>query len=473
MEEVNTTKSTTQKRLSTMTELLLQSSTAASKSQKVADEAAQIRQACQTDHGEKPLVQCPECFEKVLEVVRSRYLNSPDNEWFKSRAGFLQEIDAMFAQVKEYQLDPAAIDRRIQEERIAWYAENVRASLLRLMVEDPAGREAVFEKLEEPPSDITQLAKEITAIFSSKGGLQSELNLTDVPDRLASAADEEARLKVLKEAFFTPNGDSNGSEQYEKYFGMLKEHRLSMEQVVERILDDRHAAVGAREQSDKLKSKLNELRRARARHELEKRKKAKNQASSEEKAVPDWMYQLPPCAVCGETPSTADFICCPVCALYVGREIQEQQTVYCTPECRDKGYQSHMEESHTCSAKDQCIQLKEDEDPIMDYDGDVSRPHFCSECLTSLKHPTLWCSLTCADNNFQDHREKIHLPQRKKLKLEVSDEDQLVYAAPVPGGAVGERETLPPKYRAKDITSHVRRLEVELAEFQEQTTVGL
>jgi len=344
-----------------MMEIFLQSSCAVSNNKKFLDEAAHIRQSCRAEHGEKPLVQCPGCFEKLLEAARARYLKPSRYEWFATRRSFQQDIDAMFAEAKEYQLDPRAIDDRIQLERSKWYAENARGSLLRLMVEDPAGRELILEQLEEPPSDMTSFAREIGVLLSKE--LQQELGVAEAPeaagsveasaiaDRLAAAKDSDARKEVLKDAFFGRggagnNGDTSLPENHQKYFDMIKNDNQTLDQVIDRILEERQLCMAARDQTEKLTGRLDQLKRARAAHELEKKRKAKKRENStENKAVPEELYNLPPCDVCSQVPSTKDFLCCPFCIIFAGREVQDQLTVYCTTACRDKGYVS----THTYS----------------------------------------------------------------------------------------------------------------------------
>lgn len=70
---------------------------------------------------------------------------------------------------------------------------------------------------------------------------------------------------------------------------------------------------------------------------------------------------------------------------------------------------------------------------------------FCRECLTSFKQPTIWCSLTCADADFQRHHEDVHLPERKKLGFSASDQAQL--ERPVSGDDSNK------SYRPRDIIS--------------------
>ncbi|KAK3331050.1 hypothetical protein B0H66DRAFT_86454 [Apodospora peruviana] len=456
-----------------MTELLVQSSLAESRGNQLAIEVSKIRQKCAADHGDKPVVECPECYEKVLEATRSRYRRSSTahQEWFTTRRVFLQELDAMFADAKEYQLDPSKIDARVREERSRWYAENVRASLLRLMVEDPAGREAVFEKLEEPPSDLAGLPKDITDILSK--GLHPAVGVADVPDRLAAAKDSDSRVRLLKEAFFG-NGDdeANLPEDHQKYFEMLK-HGLSMEQVVDRILEDRQASIGAREQTEKLKRRLKELNAARAAHELQKSRKARNKASFADQRVPEELYNIPPCAVCREVPNPQEFLCCQICAVLVGRGVQDQQHVYCTPECEGKGHSTHAD-THTCASGDDCIELQY-EDDTMENDGMPSnsgdKTNFCVECLSSFKLPTQWCSLACAGKDFQHHREAVHLPWRKKLGLDGEVADRLSYDSVAEGDSTTESTAR--RYHAKDIAAETISLQMLVTEWEEKNGVHL
>jgi len=101
-----------------------------------------------------------------------------------------------------------------------------------------------------------------------------------------------------------------------------------------------------------------------------------------------------------------------------------------------------------------------------------SGPHFCSECLDSIKRPTLWCSLSCADINFQRHREEVHIPERKKRGMVVDDEDQLSYDNLV---FIDNqlREPSQPTYHAKDIGSLTVSLKKAVQQWQEKHLVDL
>ncbi|KAL2020235.1 hypothetical protein VTK56DRAFT_8661 [Thermocarpiscus australiensis] len=479
-----------------MTELLLQSALSAAKSKHLATEAAQIRTNCLAQHGDnQSLLSCPECYGRLLEAFRARYLSpttatttsssssdQQEREWFTARRTFLSRLDSVLAAAREYQVPPQAVDDRVREERAKWYAERVRGSLLRLMAEDPAGRGAVSGKLEDLSSaaaDTSRLAGlaglggEIAEVLR-RGPLAvlEEKGMADLPGRLAGARDQEGRVEVLREAFFTAE-DGSVPGDHQKYLDMLVDQRLSMEQVVDRILEERRAAAGAREQMNKLSQRLDELRRARAAHELQKSKKAQRRESLAQQRVPDELYELPACAVCGAAPSTKEFFCCSICAVLAGTGAQQQPTVFCSRRCEEEGHASHAK-THTCSSASECVQLRPKPPPGATDGQDVimqdetppgsSDLRFCTECLTTLKQPAMWCSLGCADANFQRHREEVHLPERKKLGLSVDDEAQLEYDN-VNNSNRG--------YRARDLRALTTSLEDAAREWEGKNRVRL
>ncbi|KAH6855225.1 hypothetical protein B0I37DRAFT_395390 [Chaetomium sp. MPI-CAGE-AT-0009] len=501
-----------------MPELLLQSALAASKSKDFAVRAAQISSSCQGQHGDhESLVSCPQCYELLLDALRARYLSSPSStsntgaskdqpqEWFTSRTAFLSTLNLLIDSAKDYQISPKAIDDHVQEERSRWYAERVRSSLLRLMVEDPSGRGVVFEKLEDLSTataggDPVALAREVAEILS-KGPLAPEQGAEGhLPERVAAASDGIGKVEVLRDAFFKAE-DGTVPEDHQKYLDMLLHHGLSMEQVVDRILDERQTATGAREQTDKLNQRLDELRRARAAHEAQKTRKAQRRESLAQQKIHDELYDLPSCAVCGQAPRTEDYFTCSICTILAGAGAQPKQTVFCSERCEQQGHATHAE-THTCASALDCIQLhpatttttdqnpkqeEEEEDTPM---ADAPPPppptelRFCTECLTALKQPTTWCSLACADANFQAHREGVHLPGRARLGLraeggegaEGDDEAQLEYYSPsssFSSSLKGGSEEGGKRYRARDIAALTTGLGEAVREWEGRNRVRL
>lgn len=64
--------------------------------------------------------------------------------------------------------------------------------------------------------------------------------------------------------------------------------------------------------------------------------------------------------------------------------------------------------------------------------------------------------------NFQAHRDRVHLPERKKAHNEWDDENQLEFAA--------ENKS---QYGARKIEDHIILLSEAVAEYQEKTGIQL
>ena len=118
-----------------------------------------------------------------------------------------------------------------------------------------------------------------------------------------------------------------------KYFDMFQDKSTPLAQTIDRILDDRKEAKGAQPKIDNVKSRLEDLKRARAAYELQKTKKA----SISEHKVPEELYNLPMCHTCGQPPNTREFLVCPICMVLVQKGVRERQTVWCSPECNIEG----------------------------------------------------------------------------------------------------------------------------------------
>ncbi|KAL2269458.1 hypothetical protein VTJ83DRAFT_1642 [Remersonia thermophila] len=496
-----------------MPDLLLQSAVTSARNERLAAEAQRISDSCRAQHGDsKSLVECADCYGALLDAFRARFLN-PDvshadqpssqkqqpREWLTHRNTFLSDLDQLLGSAKAYDIPPQAVDDRVNEERSRWYAETVRGCLLRLMVEDPAEQGVVFEKLEDLASvttaaDPVVLAREIADMLSRgplAPGDKAPEAARDLPSRLAAAAagDAAASAAVLERAFFADEAGAVPDEN-RRYLDMLRSQGLSMEQVVDRILEDRQAATGAHEQTNKLRQRLEELRRARAAHEAQKTRRAQRRESLAQQRVPDELYELPACAVCGEAPTTSDFYCCSLCAILVAAEVREKQTVFCSEKCEKQGHASHAE-THPCSAGPDCTRrqpasssslssssspkqakhgnsnssssssnnnnnnnntttnpepaAEQEDTPMLDAPPppEASAPtpapapkeatsapadiRFCTECLATLKQPTAWCSLACADASFARHRDEVHLPRRKARGEEDPNGDEALF----------------------------------------------
>ena len=310
-----------------------------SKRQGCMDDAQQIRLSCTQDHGKETLVECDECYGKLVEGLRSRYIDSSDAEWFAGRRAFLQELEALFSAAKRYEVDPRDIEARIQAEKRKWYQESVGTTANRLIVDDITSRDDILDRLYEQHLILEDLVKEVREAMSRVAPPPSDVE--DLLQRIISAKDPLDRLEVYKEAFFLEGKEGQSMQEGgEPYLDLLK-NGMSMEQVAGRILEARQASAGARVQKEKHIRRLDELRRGRTAHELQKtKKKTKNRETFPETQVPEEMYDLPPCAVCSATVDTDDFLTCCLCQVLVDLGVQAKPTVYCSGGCHAQGYVS-------------------------------------------------------------------------------------------------------------------------------------
>lgn len=103
---------------------------------------------------------------------------------------------------------------------------------------------------------------------------------------------------------------------------------------------------------------------------------------------------------------------------------------------------AHAEQNHGCAGGDNCVQLVE-EDVEMDMGN--ADDFLCRECTDKLRIESVFCSVRCAELNFQRHREGVHIPERTRRELEVDrDLDDLAFD-----------EANKSSYHARDIRSHV------------------
>lgn len=94
----------------------------------------------------------------------------------------------------------------------------------------------------------------------------------------------------------------------------------------------------------------------------------------------------------------------------------------------------------------------------VDMDMHTAGPFLCRECTNGPRKETVYCSLRCADMNFQSHRETVHVPERKQRGLNV-DQDMVDLEF--------DRENRG-RYRAREIRVHLAPLGDMLVDFQQR-----
>lgn len=88
---------------------------------------------------------------------------------------------------------------------------------------------------------------------------------------------------------------------------------------------------------------------------------------------------------------------------------------------------------------------------------------FCRECVVDIKTAaSVFCSPRCYEDNFQRHREDVHLPDRERNQRQVNDRSQLEYES------VDER-----RYRPLKIEEHFITMDDALSRYSSDTGATL
>ncbi|OTB07305.1 hypothetical protein M426DRAFT_248808 [Hypoxylon sp. CI-4A] len=419
-----------------------------------ADDVQAIRLSCIKDHDKKHPIECPDCWTRLLNRIRDRYLNSASKEWFSGRRPFLLELDTMFSKAHTNHVDFQIIEQRILDEKKEWYRDKMKNLGLQHAARSQSEERALQQKINDRSTPVDQLASELRKAFGD-GAVQNQA-FDSFIDRLKLANSPQARSDAYVDVFFQPSHDPSGAAKSQKYIDMVR-NGTPMSDTISAMIRDRHSARGDQEQKQALHKKLEELRRAKAAHELDKARRDKaRQDKSRAAAASDAQQNLPPCLVCSKTPNPQSFVICPPCQIlkeYYGLRVKP--AIFCSQECEEERYESHVNTTHECASGEECVRLH-DEDVEMDDGG--STLVFCRECIESLSIPSTFCSSRCYDENFQHHRDEVHLSRWKSIQHEISDENQLEFAS--------EDRT---RYRARKIEEHIITLVDAMAEWQRKT----
>ncbi|KAI0476115.1 hypothetical protein GGR56DRAFT_641267 [Xylariaceae sp. FL0804] len=422
--------------------------------QRCAEDVKTIKASCAREHGKKHVMECAECWARLINRMRDRYLNSASKEWFSGRRAFLQDLDVMFSRAHQRGVTFKAIEQRIFEEKKEWYRDRIRNLGLHSAVGSPAEARALQQRLNDRSITTDQLASELRDTFSD-GAVQNEEALNGFVERLKLARSPKARADAYIDIFFQPNHDPVGAAKCQKYIDMVA-NGIPIADALNAMLRDRQTAKGDHEQRQKLINKLEELKRAKAAHELGRVKKdQQREERARAAALSDDAPEMPLCSVCSrEKPRNA--LVCPLCQVLAEHyKARDQATIYCSPECQEKDYDSHCEAMHMCPSGKECLMLKDEDEPMDSVDSTLV---CCKECVEVLKMPSIFCSPSCFDTNFQAHRDGVHLPARRTTGREVNDEGQLEFDP-------DNKD----RYRARRIQDHLVTFQDAMAEWQRNT----
>lgn len=309
-----------------------------------ADGIKEITTACARDHPQhKHVIECRECYEKVIDRMRSRYSDAKATEkWFSVTVEpTRKELDELFTAAKEYKVGLAEIDRRAEEERKRSYAHQVKASpSIRKSLEELVDGKELFASIGVKDATFDEVVAEVRKALRGPGVVKAEAGAEDAEkalQRLMEAKTPEERLQAYKQTFFSEKPDEAVAGKTQMYLDRLEEG-ATMDDIVNKIAVDRRSSIGAMDRKEMHKKRIEELRRARAAHELEKQRKA-SKDSVQNRQPTDAAYNAAPCNACGRQIDTLDYTACPICIALVEAGIRRKATTFCAkPKCFNGGY---------------------------------------------------------------------------------------------------------------------------------------
>ncbi|KAI0487654.1 hypothetical protein F4859DRAFT_265466 [Xylaria cf. heliscus] len=417
-----------------------------------------IRDSCIREHGKRHVVECPECWTRLINRLRDRYLNSAIKEWFSGRRPFLQELDDLFSKARQHEVDFKTIEQRIADEKKEWLRDKVRNLSLHLATKSLPEARALQQKMNDRDIPIDQLVSELRECLGVDAELYDEVSKT-FSKQVKTAQPPKVRAHAYIDALFEPERDPAGGAKSQKYIDMIADGKPVAE-VINTMTRDRQSTKGDLDQKQKLQKKLEELRRARAAHELDKNKRDQMRQEKARASMKDAVDTLPPCSVCSKKVNARKFLACPLCQLLSDPfKVLDEPTLFCSDTCHDEGYDSHVKASHECSSGPNCLSL-DDTDSKMEVDEPLVV--FCRECVTVLGQASIFCSLQCYDGNFQQHRDGVHLPERERRDREIDDRGQLEFHL--------EDDT---RYSARRIEEHIISLRDAMTDWQQRTEASI
>lgn len=302
-----------------------------------AKDVAELKQACEKDCGKSHVVECDDCYIKVLERMRRRYGESSDREWFSQRGMFLQEMDDLFTVAKKKQVSLKTIEASIESEKEAWYRWVLRRYPEFLEV---SGDSLPDEELRGMLDDPDRSRDELVAMMWRGVGKPAQWS-EDVDrflEKLKAAADDQAALKKVYAAeFFTDaqSGDTveHGQVYLDEYMALDSESALG--DVIGKISQENQHNKSTQPQRDSQARRLDELRRAKT--AMEQKKADLKGAANAVNAIKKELYDLPPCSNCQKEVPIHDVISCALCqvALQVGGTAG--LTAFCSEGCYQDG----------------------------------------------------------------------------------------------------------------------------------------
>ena len=299
-----------------------------------------IRDSCIREHGKNHVVECPECWTRLINRLRDRYLNSAIKEWFSGRRAFLQELDDLFSKARQKEVNFKTIEDRIVNEKQEWFRDKVCNLSLHPATKSPSEARTLQMKLNDRDIPTSQLVSDLRESLAT--------NIDDVfttfLNSVKTAQSPSSRAHAYIDALFQPDRDPIGASRSRKYIDMIRDGKPAAE-VINAVLRDRQSAKGDSEQKQLLQKKLEELRRAKAAHELDKNKRDQLRQEKPRAAVGNGngVDTQAPCSVCDTTIDAQKFLACALCQLLSDHyKVLDRPTLFCSDTCHEKDHVSSI-----------------------------------------------------------------------------------------------------------------------------------
>lgn len=319
-------------------ELWTELNVARTQKERCAKEIDAIKISCRADHGKDLVSECPECYSKVIDVLQTRYCGNEGREWFTTRKAFVHELRELFADCKDGKLDLKVIEDRIESEKEAWYRWVLRMHPEFLTVANSGvDQEELRAMLDDPDKSREQLIEKVWEGVGKPADWENTLD-SFVKEFEAVKGDPVELKKLYISQLFT-DGDGKMLENGQKYIDGLQDMNGEvLMEIIDKIAHDEKANKSSQPQRDSRTRRLDELRRAKAAFEQNRAQAKARRLEAQSRAIPEELYHLPPCSVCGSAVDPKKVTSCTTCQAMMNMGGPYTLTIYCSVDCMHRGY---------------------------------------------------------------------------------------------------------------------------------------
>jgi hypothetical protein len=301
------------------------------------DDVEAIKRACEETCGKKHVLQCTDCYPKVLNRMFARYRDHKEGEWFSQRSAFIFSLETLFSKAKDRELDLGEIEADIESEKEAWYRWVLRRHTEFLAVSDGADQDEVRSILDDPDRSREALVSMVWEAVGKPDNWSSRVDAFS--EKVAAAGDDSAALKkIYVDEFFK---DATTGEVPEEARPYLEQYEASpetrLEDIVDQIVHANRDGKSSQAQRDTHQRRLDELRRAKTAFEQNRVRNKGLHNGSAAPAVSEKLYSLPNCSICEKGVDPKDVLSCALCQAASHLRGEGPLQVYCSETCNQKG----------------------------------------------------------------------------------------------------------------------------------------